>query len=99
MFGRDSGALCRGGMELLLTVTNTARAIQDQLLKDFGAKSEFSDWFSREDEPVSSAKPKRPVVIEPNPINIEHEQKIAALEARIKRFVAHVEAGKLIQRC
>lgn len=64
-----------------------ARAIQDALLKDFGSKSEFSDWFSREDEPsaAAAAAPKRPVVIKPNPINVEHEEKIAALEARIKR--------------
>ncbi|KAH7110425.1 Mis12-Mtw1 protein family-domain-containing protein [Dactylonectria estremocensis] len=26
-----------------------ARAIQDQLLKDFATRSEFSDWFSRDD--------------------------------------------------
>ncbi|KAH8669294.1 Mis12-Mtw1 protein family-domain-containing protein [Ilyonectria robusta] len=26
-----------------------ARAIQDQLLKDFAARSDFSDWFSRDD--------------------------------------------------
>lgn len=64
-----------------------ARAIQDALLKDFGSKSEFSDWFSREDEPPAAAAPKRPVVIKPNPINVEHEEKIAALEARIKRYV------------
>lgn len=75
-----------GRVGLLLTSTYTARAIQDQLLKDFGSKSEFSDWFSREDEPSTAAKPKRPVVIQPNPINVEHDQKIAALEARIKRF-------------
>jgi kinetochore protein Mis13/DSN1 len=64
-----------------------ARAIQDALLKDFGSKSEFSDWFSREDEPSAVAAPKRPVVIKPNPVNVEHEEKIAALEARIKRWV------------
>ncbi|KAL1875376.1 hypothetical protein Daus18300_003115 [Diaporthe australafricana] len=63
-----------------------ARAIQDALLKDFGSKSEFSDWFSREDEPAAAAAPKRPVVIKPNPINVEHEGKIAALDARIKRL-------------
>lgn len=66
---------------------NTARAIQDHLLKDFGSKSEFSDWFSREDEPSSSARPNRPVVIQPNPINVEHDKKIASLETRIKRLV------------
>ncbi|KAK0741156.1 Mis12-Mtw1 protein family-domain-containing protein [Schizothecium vesticola] len=57
-----------------------ARAIQDQLLKDFGSRSEFSDWFSREEEP------KRPVVLRPNPRNIEHDAKIAELEARIERL-------------
>ncbi|KAK1836265.1 Mis12-Mtw1 protein family-domain-containing protein [Podospora conica] len=57
-----------------------ARAIQDQLLKDFGSRSEFSDWFSREEEP------KRPVVLKPNPRNIEHDAKIAELEARIERL-------------
>ncbi|KAK0638763.1 Mis12-Mtw1 protein family-domain-containing protein [Cercophora newfieldiana] len=57
-----------------------ARAIQDQLLKDFGQRSEFSDWFSREEEP------QRPVVLKPNPRNIEHDAKIAELEARINRL-------------
>ncbi|KAH8881563.1 hypothetical protein GQ53DRAFT_702042 [Thozetella sp. PMI_491] len=59
-----------------------ARAIQDQLLKDFGSRSEFSDWFSREDAP----KPPVPTVLKPNPRNIEHEAKIAELEAKIKRL-------------
>lgn len=56
-----------------------ARAIQDQLLKDFGARSEFSDWFSREDGP------KRPVVLKPNPRNVDYDAKIAELEAKIER--------------
>lgn len=62
-----------------------ARAIQDQLLKDFGNKGEFSNWFHREDEPPSSSAPRKEVVIRPNPINVEHEQKISVLETRIKR--------------
>jgi kinetochore protein Mis13/DSN1 len=61
-----------------------ARAIQDQLLKDFGQRSEFSDWFSREEEP------QRPVVLKPNPRNIEHDAKIAELEARINRYIATI---------
>ncbi|KAG8169087.1 hypothetical protein KVR01_001836 [Diaporthe batatas] len=72
-----------------------ARAIQDALLKDFGSKSEFSDWFSREDEP--SAAPKRPVVIKPNPVNVEHEEKIAALEARIKRLKETRKSWRALQ--
>lgn len=70
-----------------------ARAIQDALLKDFGSKSEFSDWFSREDEPSAAAAPRRPVVIKPNPVNVEHEEKIAALEARIKRWVLSIRVA------
>ncbi|KAH9900285.1 Mis12-Mtw1 protein family-domain-containing protein [Xylariomycetidae sp. FL2044] len=59
-----------------------ARAIQDQLLKDFSSKSEFSDWFSREDVP------RPPAIVKPNPRNIEHEEKIVELEQRIERLRA-----------
>ncbi|WQF88704.1 Putative kinetochore-associated protein Dsn1/Mis13 [Colletotrichum destructivum] len=57
-----------------------ARYIQEQLLKDFSTKSEFSDWFSREEGP------KKPVVYQPNPRNIEHQQKIEQLEQKVKRL-------------
>ncbi|KAK2755194.1 kinetochore protein mis13 [Colletotrichum kahawae] len=57
-----------------------ARYIQEQLLKDFANKSEFSDWFSREEGP------KVPVVYKPNPRNIEHQEKIEQLEAKVKRL-------------
>nr|XP_036589356.1 kinetochore protein mis13 [Colletotrichum truncatum]KAF6801361.1 kinetochore protein mis13 [Colletotrichum truncatum] len=57
-----------------------ARYIQEQLLKDFSTKSEFSDWFSREEGP------KVPVVYKPNPRNIEHQQKIEQLEEKVKRL-------------
>lgn len=59
---------------------SVARAIQDQLLKDFAARSEFSDWFSRDDE-----VPKAPVVLQPNPKNIELDEKMAQLEINVKR--------------
>ncbi|KAI1631740.1 Mis12-Mtw1 protein family-domain-containing protein [Biscogniauxia mediterranea] len=59
-----------------------ARAIQDQLLKDFASKSEFSDWFTREDVP------RPPAIVKPNPRNIEHDEKILELEERIKRLKA-----------
>ncbi|KAI2463472.1 Mis12-Mtw1 protein family-domain-containing protein [Annulohypoxylon bovei var. microspora] len=59
-----------------------ARAIQDQLLKDFSSRSEFSDWFAREDIP------RPPAIVKPNPRNIEHEEKITELEERIKRLKA-----------
>ncbi|RFU74408.1 hypothetical protein TARUN_7838 [Trichoderma arundinaceum] len=59
-----------------------ARAIQDQLLKDFASRSEFSDWFNREDN-----VPKAPVVLKPNPRNIELDEKLATLETKIKRQI------------
>jgi hypothetical protein len=61
---------------------SAARAIQDQLLRDFGARSEFSDWFAREDAP----KPPVPVVLQPNPRNVDYDAKIAELEAKIERY-------------
>lgn len=66
-----------------------ARAIQDQLLKDFGSRGEFSNWFARDhlpEEQAQARKQKKPVVLKPNPRNLEHEQKIAELETRIKRL-------------
>ncbi|KAI1826048.1 Mis12-Mtw1 protein family-domain-containing protein [Xylaria intraflava] len=62
-----------------------ARAIQDQLLKDFSVRSEFSDWFAREDV-QEAARP--PAIVKPNPRNIEHDEQIVALEERIKRLKA-----------
>ncbi|KAI0392091.1 hypothetical protein F5Y17DRAFT_380315 [Xylariaceae sp. FL0594] len=62
-----------------------ARAIQDQLLKDFSSRSDFSDWFAREDMP-EVVRP--PPIVKPNPRNIEHDEKIVELEDRIKRLKA-----------
>ena len=64
-----------------------ARAIQDQLLRDFSNRAEFSNWFGRDDLPDDDeqAKPKKPVILKPNPRNQEHEEKIAELQVRIKR--------------
>lgn len=73
-------------------LTCLARAIQDQLLKDFANRAEFSNWFGRDELPDDeSKKPKKPVVLKPNPRNIEHEEKIAELEARIKRCVKYLQ--------
>ncbi|KAK3684915.1 Mis12-Mtw1 protein family-domain-containing protein [Podospora appendiculata] len=69
-----------------------ARAIQDQLLKDFGSRSEFSDWFSREDAP------KPPVILTPNPRNIEHQEKIAQLEAKIQRLKEEKKAWQSLAK-
>ncbi|KAM0552518.1 hypothetical protein ACHAPJ_007846 [Fusarium lateritium] len=70
-----------------------ARAIQDQLLKDFAARSEFSDWFSREDD-----APKAPVVLKPNPRNLELDEKLAQLEINIKRLQEEKKAWQAIRK-
>ncbi|POR38651.1 Kinetochore protein mis13 [Tolypocladium paradoxum] len=70
-----------------------ARAIQDQLLKDFASRSEFSDWFSRDDD---GAKPK--VVLKPNPRNIELDEKMASLEGKIKRLQEERKAWLAMRR-
>ncbi len=56
-----------------------ARHIQEQLLKEFGAKSEMSDWFSR--EPT-----KKKVVKVKNPLNEGNAARIEELEGRLKRY-------------
>jgi kinetochore protein Mis13/DSN1 len=53
--------------------------IKESLLKDFANKSEFSDWFNREE----SAPPAK-VIKKPNPRNIELEENLVGLEARLK---------------
>ncbi len=56
--------------------------IKEALLKDFGEKSEFSDWFNRR-----STIPTK-VIKKPNPRNIEVEQNLVALEGRVKMYVS-----------
>ncbi|KAL9117845.1 MAG: hypothetical protein Q9187_005615, partial [Circinaria calcarea] len=56
-----------------------AREIQQQLLKDFSAKSIMSDWFSREDIDPPPQPP------QPNPKNIANLAKIQELEQQIAR--------------
>ncbi|EXL40814.1 hypothetical protein FOCG_16758 [Fusarium oxysporum f. sp. radicis-lycopersici 26381] len=70
-----------------------SRAIQDQLLKDFAARSEFSDWFSREDD-----GPNVPVVLRPNPRNMELDEKLAQLEINIKRLRDEKKAWQAIRK-
>ncbi|KKP03321.1 hypothetical protein THAR02_04572 [Trichoderma harzianum] len=70
-----------------------ARAIQDQLLKDFASRSDFSDWFNREDK-----VPKAPVILKPNPRNIELDEKLATLQARIKRLQEEKKAWLAIRK-
>lgn len=74
------------------SIIHGARAIQDQLLKDFGSRSEFSDWFSRDDAP------KAPVILKPNPRNIELDEKIAQLEENVKRLHEEKKAWQAIRK-
>ena len=55
-----------------------ARTIKEGLLKDFSDKSEYSDWFTREDTAP------RKVIKKPNPRNIELAEQIGESNARIK---------------
>ena len=64
-----------------------ARVINESLLKDFGNKSEFSDWFNREETVPTK------VVKKPNPRNVEIEENLAGLEEGIKRY------GRLNRKC
>jgi kinetochore protein Mis13/DSN1 len=82
---------------LMVALTDTARHIDEELLKDFANKMEMSDWFSRvsgihilsqialtrqqEDESAASTLIKRP-----NPRNIQNETKIRELEQEIQRY-------------
>jgi kinetochore protein Mis13/DSN1 len=63
-------------------LTFAARMIKESLLKDFANKSEFSDWFNREE----SAPPPTKVIKKPNPRNTELEENLVGLEARLKLY-------------
>lgn len=67
-------------------LTYLARVIKESLLKDFANKSEFSDWFNREDSVPAPTK----IVRKPNPRNIEIEEKLSGLEERIKKYGARL---------
>ncbi|KAI1003328.1 hypothetical protein K3495_g4877 [Podosphaera aphanis] len=54
-----------------------ARHVKESLLKDFAQKSELSDWFNRELAQTT-------IVKKPNPRNVELENSLVAVEARLK---------------
>ncbi|KAG9248621.1 Mis12-Mtw1 protein family-domain-containing protein [Calycina marina] len=58
-----------------------ARVIKESLLKDFANKSQFSDWFSREESTIPTK-----IIKKPNPRNEELQDNIADLEARVKKL-------------
>ncbi|KAL9039777.1 MAG: hypothetical protein Q9214_004737, partial [Letrouitia sp. 1 TL-2023] len=69
-----------------------ARAIQQQLLKDFSAKSDMSDWFNRKDATPPPQPPK------PNPKNVANEKKIKELEQQIARLTTERETWESLLR-
>ncbi|CEJ57425.1 hypothetical protein PMG11_06119 [Penicillium brasilianum] len=58
-----------------------ARAIQEEILKEFSSNSGLSDWFSRED-----VSPPTVVVKKPNPRNVQNTDKIKELEEQIQKL-------------
>ena len=80
----DSAAALAGEKPLYISLgvklTIVARVIKESLLRDFGNKSEFSDWFNREETAPTK------IVKKPNPRNVEIEENLAGLEERIKRY-------------
>ncbi|TVY42838.1 Kinetochore protein [Lachnellula occidentalis] len=69
-----------------------ARTIKEGLLKDFANRSEFSDWFTREESAP------RKVIKVPNPRNIELEENLVGLEARIKILREEKEQWKALAK-
>ncbi|RDW62597.1 hypothetical protein BP5796_10899 [Coleophoma crateriformis] len=61
---------------------HSACIIADQLLKEFSTKSEFSDWFAREESATLPTK----VIKLPNPRNTQYAEKITEMEANIKKL-------------
>ncbi|KAG5919722.1 hypothetical protein E4U61_000608 [Claviceps capensis] len=79
----------KGNSEAVLS----ARAIQDQILKDFAARSECSNWFDRDDD----APPSSTAIPLPNPRNVELADKLVALEAKIQRLHVEKQAWQAIR--
>ncbi|KAJ5051895.1 uncharacterized protein L3040_001658 [Drepanopeziza brunnea f. sp. 'multigermtubi'] len=73
-------------------VQDTARMVQEALLKDFANKSEFSDWFNREESAP------RKVIKKPNPRNTELEENLGGLEARIKLLREERDQWKVLSK-
>ncbi|KAJ4145958.1 hypothetical protein LMH87_004789 [Akanthomyces muscarius] len=70
-----------------------ARAILDDLLKEFSTRPEFSNWLARDESVAPAAR-----ILKPNPRNIELDKKSASLEARIQRLQEEKNAWLSIQK-
>lgn len=65
--------------------------MQEEILKEFGNRSEMSNWFNREETAQKAV-----VVKKPNPKNQQNEEKIKELEGQIQRFVRFSRCGAML---
>jgi kinetochore protein Mis13/DSN1 len=70
-------------------VLESARQIQEELIKDFASKSEMSDWWSERDQHVVDADSKNERPKKPNPRNVRNEGRVRELEEQIRRYEVH----------
>ncbi|TQV92041.1 hypothetical protein V2A60_004347 [Cordyceps javanica] len=70
-----------------------ARAILNDLLKEFSTRPEFSNWLGRDESVAPVAR-----VLKPNPRNMELDKKRIALEARIQRLQEEKNAWLALQK-
>ncbi|KAK8215292.1 hypothetical protein M8818_001913 [Zalaria obscura] len=61
---------------------HAARAIQNELLNEFGSRNDMSNWFDREDTAPAV------LVKKPNPRNVQNAAKLQELEAELARLQA-----------
>ena len=73
---------CRLYKSMIMLMFCSARAIEEELLKDLSNKSELSDWFTREDV----ATLKHPLPERPNPKNVQNNEKITELKEQINWY-------------
>jgi kinetochore protein Mis13/DSN1 len=66
----------------------SARVIEEELLKELSNRSELSDWFARQEAPV----PDKPLPERPNPRNVQNKEKLAELEEQIRRWARENDA-------
>jgi kinetochore protein Mis13/DSN1 len=66
-------------------VLESARQIQEELIKDFASKSEMSDWWSERDQQGGEADAKNERPKKPNPRNVRNEGRVRELEEEIMR--------------
>jgi kinetochore protein Mis13/DSN1 len=75
----------------------SARQIQEELIRDFASKSEYSDWWSDREQTGNGAAVAGTAPKKANPRNVRNSERVRELEAEIQRFVPFffvVDLGK-----